>query len=482
MKRLSFSRSYQTLLGALALSIPWTFGVLTGGFVRAEALSRAVGQDRPFGEMVGLNVKFSQGEPQSALSLLKELKVSWVRDTVHWPQMEPSPGNYVAFPSAFQQRLAFYKENDIGLVFGLWYDNPVAYPNSPDNLYQSIDPQAYGRYAVAIARLLKESGVRFVLEIWNEPHNFVIRKMLGGNWNAKPPSPWVDHYVEMVHEAVTQVKAYDPQIELLDDDDMWAIHYCFLEKGLPPNLDGFAFHPYVNNVPEIAAVSQNTDWAAPSILVDPDQSFNSAVRRLRAQCHLKMGTEPSLWITEWGWPVGGKLPNGTISEDTVAAFLPRAFITAAAAGVRALCWFSSQDRVDGPMGLRSNDGKRRKAFGAFRTMTEQIGAATLVSQLSGGDHLTSGVQAYLFRGDEGINKLVAWNIDGEIALLLGNIPNAKDTQVIDVNGQSVAVSHAKDGRPKLTVSPAPIYISGIPADVSLELGEPGTKRSLKGPE
>ena len=27
-------------------------------------------------------------------------------------------------------------------------------------------------------------------------------------------------------------------------------------------------------------------------------------------------------------------------------------------------WFSSYDDGDGPMGLRSNDGKRRKAFGA----------------------------------------------------------------------------------------------------------------------
>ena len=401
MKRLPFSRSYQTLFGAFALSIPWTFGVLTGGFVRAEALPRAVGQERPIGEMVGINVKFSQGEPQSALSLLKELKVSWVRDTVHWPRMEPSAGNYVAFPSAFQQRLAFYKENDIGVVFGLWYDNPVAYPNSPDNLHHSIDPQAYGRYAVAIARLLKESGVRFVLEIWNEPHNFVIRKMLGGNWNAKPPSPWVDHYIEMVHQAVKQVKAYDPEIELLGDDDMWVIHYWFLEKGLPSNLDGLAFHPYVNNVPEIAAVRQDTDWARPFTLVDADGSFKSAVRRLREQCQSKMGRVPELWITEWGFPVGGKLPNGTISEDTVAAFLPRAFITAAAAGVRALCWFSSQDSVDGPMGLRSNDGKLRKAFGAFRTMTEQIGDHVLVRQVMGQDHPTSGVQAYLFRGAQG---------------------------------------------------------------------------------
>jgi hypothetical protein len=475
MKRLSFFRSYQLLFGALALAIPWTFGVLTGGFVQAEALFRAVAQERPFGEMVGLNVKFSQGEPQSALSLLKELKVRWVRDSVGWRQMEPSAGNYVAFPSAFQQRLAFYKENHIGVVFGLWYDNPVAYPSD------SLNVEAYGNYAREIAKRLKAFGIEFVLELWNEPHNFVIRPKLGGDWVGNPPSPWVDRYVAMVYSAVSKVKAFDPSVKLLDCDDMWAIHYSFLDKGLPTNLDGLAFHPYVNDVPEKTAVMYRTNWV-PYQLVDQDQKFRSAARRLREHAVLRMGRTPELWITEWGWPVGGKMGNGTISEDMVAAFLPRAFITAAAAGVRTLCWFSSQDSVDGPMGLRSNDGRQRKAFGAFRTMTEQIGAARLVGQLSGGDHLTSGVQAYLFRGDEGRNKLVAWNIDGEIALLLGNIPNVNDIQAIDVNGQSVAVSLAEDGRPKLSVSPAPIYISGLPAGVSPDLAEPATKNAPEVPE
>ena len=61
-----------------------------------------------------------------------------VRDAVNWEEMEPSPGNYVAFPSAFQERLAFYKENDIGLIFGLWCDNPRAYPNTPDDPHHSV--------------------------------------------------------------------------------------------------------------------------------------------------------------------------------------------------------------------------------------------------------------------------------------------------------------------------------------------------------
>lgn len=53
--------------------------------------------------------------------------------------------------------------------------------------------QAFGRYAGATARLLRESGVHFVLEIWNEPHNFVLGKQRGGPWHGGPPCPWLDH-------------------------------------------------------------------------------------------------------------------------------------------------------------------------------------------------------------------------------------------------------------------------------------------------
>ncbi len=448
-------------LHSYGLAIGWALLSVFAGPIQAESAD-----DRPFGEMVGLNVKFSQGEPQSALPLLRELKVKWVRDTVPWPEMESAPDQYGDFPEAFQERLKFYKNNGIGVIFGLWYDNPKAYPNTPENSGHSIDAKAYGRYAVEIAKLLKASGVRFVLEIWNEPHNFVIRPLLGGEWNARPPSPWVDHYVEMVREAVTQVKSFDPKIELLDDDDMWVIHYWFLEKGLPRRLDGIAFHPYVNNAPEIAAVDQDTEWAKPFTLVDADGSFRSAVRRLREQSRLKMGTEPSMWITEWGWPVGGPLPNGTISEETVAAFLPRAFIGAAASGVRVLCWFSSRDSVDGPMGLTSNEGKHRKAFGAFRTMTEQIGDFVFDRQLVGQDNPTSGIQAYLFRGPQG-NKLVVWSVDEKIPVILGGSEGSA-IRANDVQGKAIAANADADGRVRLVVGAEPLYVSGIAGEVSIK--------------
>jgi hypothetical protein len=461
-------------VAAMTMCIAWC--LLGAG--RAQA---APPPERTFGDTVGLNVKFSQGEPQGGLPLLKELGVRWVRDNnVGWREVEPEPGKYAEFAQGYRERLKFYKENGIGVCYFLGYENSKAYPDTPEKPFNSIDPEAFGRYAVEAAKLLKASGVRFVLEIWNEPHNFTLQKKVGGEWNAKPPSPWVDHYVKMVHEAVRQVKAYDPQVRLIDDDDMWIIHYWFLEKGLPKALDGFAFHPYAgaSDGPEMCAVGQETGWAKPFTMTDADRSLHSAVRRLREQAVAKMGKVPALWVTEWGWKLGDKspftlmTPDGKMTEESIAAYVPRAFITSAAAGVEAVLWFSSYDSVDGAMGLRGNDGKQRKAFGAFKTMTQELGAATLVRQVIGGDHRTSGVQAYLFRAPAG-EKLVLWDIDGTDSFVVNGKGIQRDAvRITDVQGQSVPLQVAKDGRILLSLSQAPIYVTGLPADLSLEAAPP----------
>ena len=420
---------------------------------------------RRFREIVGINVKFSQGESPRDLFLLKELGVRWVRDTVDWPSIEPAAGKYVPFPIAFRDRLAFYKANDIGVVFGLWYDNPAAYPNTPDDQTRSTDAAAYGRYAAEVARQLRASGARFAIELYNEPHNSL--KDLGGKWNGEPPSPWLDHYVDMVRAAVADAKRVDPNVRLLAGDDMWVLQARFLERGFPRNLDGLTVHPYVRNRPEIAAIEQDTSWAKPFTLVDADASFASAVRRLRSRAADALGRTPAIWITEWGWPIGGDLAGDRkVDEATLAAFLPRAYLAAADAGVETLCWFSLQDSVDGPMGLTTNDGKRRAPFDALRTMVDQLGDCTAVEHVAGADHPTVGVQVYRLRDGER-TTLVAWNVDGgSTATLVG----AGDARIVDVVGKPVARGET------LALSTSPIYISGVAADAHLRpTAEPAVK-------
>ena len=444
---------------ALALTLPAWGG--EQGNASASQVQGQFGSGRKFREIIGLQVKFYQGQPQSDLPSLSDLRVRWVREEIGWDQIEPSPGRYREFPPALKERLAYYRQHDIGVVFLLAYSNSVAYPATREAPYRPADPEAFGRYAVEVARILRAEGVSFVLELWNEPHNS-LRPLVGGAWNGKPPSPWVDHYVKMVREAVKQVKSFDPTIKLLTDDDMWILHYWFLEAGLPRELDGFAFHPYTKGNPEEAAVDFYTDWVKPFTVVDPDRSFGSAVRRLREQGQTKLGKSPEMWITEWGWPIGGNSGKGEVSEEVLAGFLPRAFIMAEAAGVQVMCWFSAQDTVDGPMGLTTNDGKRRKSYYAFKTMSEQLGDYVLVRQVGGAKHPTSGVQAFLFHGVRD-DKLVVWNVDGSQQHLALHGATA-----IDALGNPVSPEQGYSGGARISFGSAPIYVSGVRAEEMTE--------------
>jgi hypothetical protein len=414
-----------------------------------------------FRESIGLNVKFTQGQPLSELPMLSELGVSWVRDTVDWASLERTPGSFAKFPDEFAQRLEFYKAHDIGVVFLLGYQNEVAYGPTESEPLRPIQPFAFGRYAMAVARGLRDAGVRFVLEIWNEPHNFAIRQMVTGSWNGAPPAPWVDHYLKMADEAVRQVKDFDPSIRLLSNDDMWIIHYWYLDRGLTSRIDGFAFHPYTKSWPERAAVDQNTDWVRPFTVVDPDASFQSAVRRLREQGQLKLGKTPEMWATEWGWAIDQESPLGPVTEELLSAWLPRAYVSAAAARVKAVCWFSARDSVDGPMGLVTNDGRKRKPYFALKTLSQQLGDAVLVRHVWGAEHLTSGVQGFLFQSSHD-TRLIAWNADAaDTRLHLTR--ELSGAALVDVVGQAVQPAVDEGGTAYVTLGNAPLYLSGLPA-------------------
>ena len=99
---------------------------------------------RTFGECVGLQVHFDQGEPPAHLENLKDLGVRWVREDEPWPAVEAKPGHYV-WPERFRKRLKFYADSRINVIFLIIYGNGTAYPDDPYN------PDAYARFAVEAA-------------------------------------------------------------------------------------------------------------------------------------------------------------------------------------------------------------------------------------------------------------------------------------------------------------------------------------------
>jgi hypothetical protein len=411
----------------------------------------------PFSNTLCLGVKFAMGESLSNLNNLTELKVKWVREELSWSSLEPQPGQWrTGFPVEFLTRLKFYREHNIGVIFLLGYGNAKAYPNDTSNPANSVDAKRFANYAVHVAEFLKFAKVRFVLEILNEPHNQLPR-LLGGNWQGKAPSPWVDHYASMVLETVTAVHAVDATIKLLTNDDMWIVHYWFMEAGLPSKISGFAIHPYTGiGDPEHTAVAYDTTWTRPFNVVDIDRSFRSAVRRLRKQGLSKLGKTPEIWITEWGWAVDGI--KNSINDATLTAYLPRAFILAAAAGVNTTCWFSSHDAVDGPMGLTRNDNSKRDSYYAYRTLSEQLGDYTLVRHLMGSENPVDGVQGFLFASTLS-KKLVVWNVSG-LQKVITFTDDSNSAKAVDVLGRLFPITQVSIGKYQIKVGARPVYITG----------------------
>ena len=422
-----------------------------------------------FGETVGLVVHFNQGETLKHLADLKNLGVKWVRDEESWGRVEKKKGQYI-WPEKRKKRLKFYKENGIGVIFALTYAaNKNVYPGDPYN------PKGFGAYAVAAAKFHKEAGVNVVLEIFNEPHNFGLMKKYGGKWWGSKDCAWIDHYIKMANEAVKQVKAYDPKIKLITDEDVWTCHYWFLAGNLDKRLDGFAIHPYTHHGytpgPEKAHFGQGSEsWMdnGPTI-IDDDRSSRSLMRRVRAEYLEKIGRPMEMYITEWGYPIGGKAYKKglKITEDLAAAYLPRAYMSGVAAGARAVCWHVSQDMGDGPMGLIRNNQTKRKSYYVLKNMVKQLGDYRMIKQLAGADNSTTGIQAYLFEGDAGY-KLIAWNIEGPVKVAFQSGYNCP-LRTYDNFGKSIPLRFAKDGPPILSLGKAPIYIEGIGKDCSLEL-------------
>lgn len=435
----------------------------------AQSTSEPPVKPLSFGDTIGLGVKFSQGQPLEDLPMLLDLRVKWVRENIWWNDIEPEPGKFAPLPGYLKRQLAFYKKHDIGFVALLGIGNGRAYPRTADDPGRPFDPDAFARFAEYMARTLKAEGVRFVLELGNEPHNSSMPKALGGAWNGKAPSPWVDHYAKMVRTAVARVRAYDPSIRMLSDDDMWVLHYWFLEAGLPAELDGFAVHPYTPGIPERTAVAHDTDWTRPFTVVDVDRSFGSAVRRLRERGQAKFGRQPSIWVTEWGWPIGDG-SKGSVSEDLLAAYLPRAFILSAAAGVEVLCWFSSRDSVDGPMGLTRNDRTQRKSYQAFKTLTAQLSDSVLVRQVAGKQRPTTGTQAFLFEGSRG-RTVAVWNTEENGQQL--KLPTGGAFTATDALGEAVhAETAATESTASFAIGTRPVYIQGPWTDSLIESSFP----------
>ena len=244
-------------------------------------------------------------------------------------------------------------------------------------------------------------------------------------------------------------------------------HYWFLELGLPENLDGVAVHPYNHGSsgPETNCWGPETEWLKPFHVIDEDWSMRSLYRNMRSQYTKQLGHTPEIWSTEWGYHLGGKF-NGDekITEEIVAAFLPRAYIISAAENVRCLNWYVLN--FDEQYNLVDNNWRERLSYQAFKVMSKQLGPCRLLRQINGYDHPTKGVQAFLFEGPMRY-QIAAWCIEGPQQVTI-ETNSSWPMKVIDNLGNPAEIRYNEEQLAVITLSRAPVYITGIDSDCEIK--------------
>ena len=455
---------------------------------------------KKFGEAVGIQSPFTQytsladGGPWFV-----DLGIKWAREDMNAYSIEPKPGVYqfndrygnAPGVPTMHERFQFYADNNINVIVIVGGVNTVAYPKEQGE--GGVYPvEAYGDYALAVAKQLETYGNDFIIEIMNEPVNFMRgalkragNKQGGGNQQGGDPANgvalWMKRYVTMANNAIQKIKAYNPKIKIIAGESaIWAIsNYWMVKAGIDSRMDGFIIHPYWKPFPGKGSNYNVPYWK----MINDDQSRRSNIQRTGYEFEKNFGRRVPPYSTEVGFSditVGGGGAHDKQKPEVIAAYLPREFITEFAAGVEVLNWYalkSPSAKFGDPFGLVDmKTFAKRKAYFSMKTMVQQLGDYYMIDQIAGRENTVADTQGYLFRNDANKYKLVIWDImndskdinETKTVTIDLDTANPDSVTLYDIYGKKLEKNFDDEGRLQLKIGISPIYVDGVGAKVSLK--------------
>lgn len=367
--------------------------------------------------------------------LLENLGIRWVRLDLSWKKMQAEPGDFDF--SAFDKMFDSTDAAGVRVLGILSYDTPWIHEN-PEGKRQ-IDPEdlpAWLEFVEAVARRYRSRVGAF--EIWNEPNSNRF-------WTGKD-----EDFFNLTGETVKLLKMTTPEIPVVVGSIIYnpvlgstAYLKRLLESGAADGSDALSLHPY--GISPMAAAKRL--YKARKIL---DQYNYTG----------------ELWVSEIGYPTGGKYPH-TVDEEKQGAYAARTISSSFAAGVDRLFWYHLYDRY--PPGEAPPKTSSEAFFGiAYRDGTLKSGGETIsrlgpmLLDASWAPELLKEKPAfnipaaiYPFRNADGTVTLVAWSRIGRPAVLLegfyGNI------EIFETGSSEV---HVVDSGASFQLGPEPLIISG----------------------
>jgi hypothetical protein len=366
----------------------------------------------------GMQTHFSQGYDRRLVGVLETIGVATVRDSQPWQNIEVCPGTQPGdrptcdeTEDRFNGPVRAYMER-LGAAgiepltnFGLgnpnydagWEDPPPVDTDGDDEpdedpppVWRAYTPhtsegrKAFERY---VGRVLDEYEGEVAIDqvgVYNEPNLCRFGDWgdrVDGNWgnggtaNARPGAH--RDIARSVDDAVpADVTVVGPDLFApvqqrrppCNTRDPWGWRSWledYFAAGALEELDAVSLHPYrLSRPPE--GLTEDQIEPVRELIERFDTDDDSA--------------PPPIWITEQGWRTEEGRDNA-VTEETQAAYLPRTYITAMAAGVERFYWYNLKDHDSGAFGLVRRplgdapefvDNTPKPSLVAYAVMTDQL--------------------------------------------------------------------------------------------------------------
>lgn len=384
------------------------------------------------------------------LDAAKATGASLLRVDINWPWIETAPGvydwsEYDALADALRARklrpiFILHRANAV-------YSAPIDPDGGADEPPSAAPPvtdqaiAAFSRWAAAAA--LRYRDLNPIWEIWNEPDMQLF-------W---PPEPQPEKYVALARSTCQAIKKAVPEATAVapaaaEMPTVWERRKSLFavveaDAALLACLDAVSTHTH--------RFGQHPETV----------SRDYAVLR---QNYPLLAAKP-LFDTEWGDAVS----TDGISELQQAAWLARMFLVNAMEGVRVTNWYGLFDVGSDPndrehrFGLIREDGSKRPAFAAFRTLVDQIGGMTWRKTLHRFDVAdANGATVLLFCDASNACKLAGWTTEDTGAIEIAIDGWRATGAPVDLLGRSLPALPA-DAPLRLKLTPQVQYVSVQPA-------------------
>jgi len=361
-------------------------------------------------------------------ALVNRLGAQWTLTTFNWNRIEPAQNQWNF--DYYDQFVDTAQTAGIKIIGVLAYDVPWIHPDGKGPRYIPTDKipffLEYVRRTAAHFRGRVDAWC-----IWNEP-------------NARFWQGSRDGFFALSRQAADALREVDPDVTILGGAftrGIFSLPKAYIrglfESGAMEKADAVAFHPYELNPSRTARLY-------------------GAFRAIVA----KYGFDDKIWITEVGYPTGGRYPTAT-SEKKFPAYVVKTFVNLAISGAQKILWYQLFDpptRVNRNseyfFGLvRSKDDYTSKGAEAFRLCAVHLAGTVYRPDLPPRTGLPRSLRTFYFEQPTGGGTLVVWKEGASTQITL---QTPAGSVVHDpVSGSSAAITTETT----ITVGSMPVFVT-----------------------